>query len=143
MARTKPKRVARKVYLDAELSQLMDATLGARSVSDFVNDAIAYRLSKWESPADFVRAKREAADRTPVQDFDLQKCHPSGWPLNLDRGFWKLEVPVDEIANLRSGLKNDPDFAREVLEAAWKHAGLGKFSDADWSATLRWWEKNK
>lgn len=144
MGRKKPPAVVRKISFDPEVDRAMQLALGRRSMSDFVNDAVANRLARWDSPGEFISRKREGSDRGKVQDFDPAKFHPSGWPLQLDSSFWRLGTPAEgEIENLKLGLRTNPEFARDVIASAWEFAGLGEYTGADWAATQRWWEKNK
>jgi len=130
--RKKPAGVARKVYFDPELDALLQKSLGRRSMSDFVNDAVAQRLSRWESPADFVRRKRDDGERDAQTLFDLAKMHESGWPAGA------MLNPRAEINYALAEGQGSTDVLKARMQVEWSERGLGEYTEAHLQETLRW-----
>jgi hypothetical protein len=139
MRRKRPAAVKRTVGFDPELDPLIQQALGRKTLSEFVNEACAQRLARWESPAAFVQRKRKRLGHREQSAFDSKTCHASGWPKKIPTTFWRFGEPADHIANLKQMLGDSQPRARELMAKAWQAAGLSAYSDRDWDATLAWY----
>lgn len=136
----KAKGMRINVIIEHELATMLKQVCSdARTtVSGFVQDAIAMRLRKYETPTEFIRHGRRVEQRRDVPIFDLSKCHAAGWPKELPEKFWRGGAPADPIENLRTSLRNGAEAnVFKLMFRAWEAAGLGEYTEAHFAETLR------
>lgn len=142
------KKEGRKVtlVLDPELvERAKRVTYEARdTLSNFVNTALAVRLSRFEVPTEYVAKKRERHGRSPASGlFDLRVCHPCGLPIGTPASlYFSKTKPDDEVRNLRALVEHDPSGAFNLLTLAWESAGLDTYTPEHWTATAAWFKNN-
>lgn len=131
--RLKPAGVKRTVVFDPELDALMQSALGRRSMSDFVNEAVAQRLARWEPPAVFVAKKRGSLGHSSagVSVFDPAKVDELGWPL-------ALPADTSSKAQLQWKLQSaGVEGVQALMRMMWSLANLGEYTEAHLAETLR------
>lgn len=129
------------VVLDAELAERMEEFVyAARStLSAFVQDAVAVRLARVDTPGEYVAAKRAREERKPQSVFDLTKCHESGYPKHVPASFWQPNPrPDDEIRNWKMMVLHSGSSAKAFGSRVWVASGLGEYGDREWAATCAW-----
>jgi hypothetical protein len=122
------------VVIDADLGQRMkEFVYEARAtLSGFVQDAVAVRLARVETPADYVERKRARTDRTVKPLFDLGKVDAFGWPHAAPKWY---EGTKREF-RLRLSSDGAPALQAQLV-AAWAKHGVGEFTEAHFAETLR------
>jgi hypothetical protein len=132
-ARYRKKRGTRlEVLIAPELHEVMMMAVEAshKTITDFVQDAIATKLRNWQTPVEYINSQRSKTGKALASVFDPSKCHESGWPLGY------VTNPKAELnyAMHDGGV----EVIRERMQLAWRQTGLGEYSEAHLQETLAW-----
>ncbi len=120
-----------EVGIQPELKTLLleAVSRSGKTLSDFVQDAIATKLRNWTAPMDYINQQREKTGKPLVSVFDGLMVDDCGWPL----------VGIQPSGGTSASLLRSLDVSevQGFMDNLWFHAGLGDFTDQHLAQTMK------